>query len=102
MAHTKRQGKSSHVIGAWLGQTYLLVLASLLERREAVAHPGNIQFQESSGSHIDSLASTLHLVPPRSLWCTGLWWDASSHTTKGAEHSPSHQQTRSWTCEGCT
>ena len=63
MAHTKRQGKSSHVIGAWLGQTYLLVLASLLERREAVTHPGNIQFQESSGGHIDSLASTLHLGP---------------------------------------
>ena len=54
------------MIGAWLGQTYLLVLASLLERREAVTHPGNIQFQESSGGHIDSLASTLHLVPPRS------------------------------------
>ena len=30
------------------------------------------------------------------------WWDASSHTTKGAEHRPSHQQTRPWTCDGCT
>ena len=64
MAHTRRQGKSSHVVGAWLGQTYLLVLVSLLERREAVTHPGNIQFQKSSGGHINSLASAPHLVPP--------------------------------------
>lgn len=85
MAHTRRQGKSSHVIGAWLGQTYLLVLASLLERREAVTHPGNIQFQKSSGGHINSLASTPHLVPPRRLWCTG-----PNTAPPISKHAPGH------------
>src|SRR5574341_2537405 len=45
---------------------------------------------ESVGQEVATMPGVKQVagvVPPRSLWCTGLWWDASSHTTKGAEHS---------------
>ena len=63
-----------------LGQTYLLVLESLLERLEAVTHSGDIQLRESGNGHIDSLASTPHLVLPSSLRYTRWCWDSSQTT----------------------